>query len=221
MATHPSLPIVALLRHRHLALACRLLIGGVFLFSASTKLVHLQEFAQALRGYDLFPAQFVSPLAIYISWVELILGAFLFFGLRTRIAAGLAGILMISFFAVMGLALVQGKSIDCGCFSGVLEETIGPATVLRDGFLMVLLVPVFFSPYHRLSLDAVVEVFHLSPKRYIGAVVAFVLLFAILAGILNLLGTERGVTLADKGEDHWRLGPEVAAVQIIVFSDFQ
>jgi hypothetical protein len=78
-----------------------------------------------------------------LPWFELLLGLWLVAGVALRYAAGLASAVLLGFFAVMLRAYFKGMTIDCGCFG--FGEALGPATLTRDGVLVLLSLALFWA----------------------------------------------------------------------------
>ena len=122
---------------RVLLLAGRLVLGGVFVYAAYTKLIqHWSLFAISINSYRILPDWAVELLARGLPWVELLLGLWLLAGVGLRYASGVASGLLLFFFAVMLRAHLKGQGIDCGCFG--FGEAISGKTLLRDGLLVLL-----------------------------------------------------------------------------------
>jgi uncharacterized membrane protein YphA (DoxX/SURF4 family) len=116
-------------------LALRLLLGGVWLYAAYTKLKHpWLIFAMSIDAYHLLPEWAVLTVARTLPWIELAIGVLLIGGILLRYAsvAG-AGILAV-FFAAMISAYARGLAIDCGCFGP--GDALSKLTLLRDGALL-------------------------------------------------------------------------------------
>ncbi|MEW6078181.1 MAG: cation diffusion facilitator family transporter [Thermodesulfobacteriota bacterium] len=129
----------------------RLFLGGVFLYASYDKIIHPQAFAQAVCDYQILPDVLISPAALILPWVELLIGLCLVAGFWLPGAVGISTGLMTIFIAALAFNLARGLNIHCGCFS--TEATEGPAdlwTIARDvSFLIVSLVLawlVFFKP---------------------------------------------------------------------------
>lgn len=130
----------ALLRHPALHWALALVVGGVFLYACSDKILEPRKFAAIVyqyrvvgpsAGLGFLPANLV---AVTLPWVELLVGLLLVTGLWRREAAAVAGGLLVVFLAAIGIATAQGVDIaNCGCFS-VAEHgrTPGWLLVLQD-----------------------------------------------------------------------------------------
>ena len=103
---------------RGIGLICRLVLAAVWLYAGLIKLFETGGARDAIIGYRIFPASWVSFLGYLLPATEVTLGLLLLIGLFTRVAAGLSGLLMLAF--VVGIASVwaRGYNIDCGCFGG-------------------------------------------------------------------------------------------------------
>jgi putative oxidoreductase len=120
---------------RRLALALRLLLGGVFAYAAYTKLRQSWLlFALSIDSYQLLPEWSVIFIARALPWFELVLGLMLIAGLWLRYTAAVAAGILALFFAVMLRAYALGASIDCGCFG--VGEALSAKTLVRDGVLL-------------------------------------------------------------------------------------
>ncbi len=100
---------------------CALTLGLVMLAAAWAKIVDPPGFAQTLYNYRLLPEALRHPVALVLPWLELWLGLALVTGQGECGAARWALALMLGFAAAIGLNLVRGNPIDCGCFG------VGPA----------------------------------------------------------------------------------------------
>ena len=117
-----------------LALILRVLLGGIFLYAAYTKLKQpWLVFALSIDSYGLLPSWAVFTVARTLPAVELILGLLLVVGWRLAYVAGVAALLMLVFNGAMLRAYLIGSAIDCGCFG--VGEAVSPLTLARDGSL--------------------------------------------------------------------------------------
>lgn len=93
--------------------------GGIFVYAGATKIIDPTSFARSIERYDALPYWAVSPLAIYLPWLEVVLGLALLLCKRLREAAAYLSLsLMFVFTAAFVIAWSRGISIDCGCFGG-------------------------------------------------------------------------------------------------------
>lgn len=106
-----------------LSLFFRLILGGVFLISGLAKIADPVRFLFTLREFRLFPGVIESFLAVYLPWLEFILGLCTLLGVLTRTSglmlAGLNGMFMLA----IGSVMARGIEVDCGCF-GLLADML-------------------------------------------------------------------------------------------------
>jgi len=126
-----------ILKNRQLIVALRLLLGVVFIYASLDKIANPQQFAIAVRGYQLMPLQFSNLFAIALPWSELIVGIFLILGIFTRQAAAAVFLLLGMFIVAVSTVLIRGMVIDCGCFSSEGGSHTGPMLIIRNTFLLV------------------------------------------------------------------------------------
>lgn len=118
-----------------LLLAGRVVLGGIFIYAAYTKLRHpWMIFAMSVNSYRVLPDWGVTLVARMLPWFELALGALLILGIGLRYVATGASALLAGFFLLMLRSYSQGLGIDCGCFG--FGEKLGPRTLIRDGALV-------------------------------------------------------------------------------------
>jgi uncharacterized membrane protein YphA (DoxX/SURF4 family) len=109
---------------------CRLLVGGLFLYAAATKVPDMAKFAEEVANYRLLPAALVPGVAAVVIGLELVAGLALVTGIAARPAAvALSGLLAI-FTVGIAQALARGIDLRCGCFG--TEEAATWWTVVRD-----------------------------------------------------------------------------------------
>ena len=120
---------------RVLWILLRLLVGGVFLYAAYTKLRQpWLVFAMSIDSYRMLPEWAVLTIARVVPWLELTIGLMVVAGLWLRYSAAAASLMLAAFFGVMLYTYGRGMQIDCGCFG--LGEALGPKTLARDGLLV-------------------------------------------------------------------------------------
>ena len=140
------------------ALAARLLLGGVFVYAGALKLPDPAASVRAVRAYRALPEAVVPAVGYGLPVLEVALGVLLLLGFAVRLTAVLAGLLLVVFLAGMASAWARGLTIDCGCFGGGGEVAAGETQygreVARDlGFLAAAAVLVRW-PGSWLSADA-------------------------------------------------------------------
>jgi putative oxidoreductase len=108
-----------------LLLAGRLLLGGIFVFAAYSKLHfggawHLRDyhffFAMAINSYNMLPLPVVQGMARVLPWLELFLGGMLILGVGLLWVSSAITLLLLVFMAALTRAAMLGLEINCGCF---------------------------------------------------------------------------------------------------------
>jgi putative oxidoreductase len=123
----------------------RVVLGVLLLYAGITKVADPSALAQAVHNYRLLPLWMITPVAIVLPWVEIVVGVSLLLGVYTQGGALLASGLMGIFLLALAISLVRGLDISCGCFgpSGSAKP-ITFLTLLRDFLLMAMGICVYF-----------------------------------------------------------------------------
>jgi hypothetical protein len=111
-------------------LACRLVLGALFIWAAIAKLPDMAAFAQDVANYRVVPAALVPFVAAAVVGIELLAGMALVSGWNSRAAAVVIAVLLAVFTGFIAQALLRGIDLRCGCFGG--DEPASRWTVLRD-----------------------------------------------------------------------------------------
>lgn len=119
---------------RFILIACRVLLGVVFIIASAHKILFPGDFAEAVFQYRILPDALINVTAITLPWIELVVALAIMFSARFKDGAALVILLMLAAFAAaMSFNLLRGLEIACGCFSvGDDVELIGWGTVLRN-----------------------------------------------------------------------------------------
>ena len=119
------------------SLTVRLILGLIFVVAGIEKALDVRLFLFTVQQLDVFPAPVILPAVIVVIAWEISVGLAMLLGFYTRIAAGLLAALLLSFIAVISLALIHDKTVDCGCFGSAVSEHLGLGVILRDILLMI------------------------------------------------------------------------------------
>lgn len=143
----------------------RVLVGGLFLFSAWQKLkpddmlvnAGPQQFAYAVKGFELVPEGLIPFVTALVPWTEVVAGLALILGFWTRAASGLLAAMLVAFtLAVISVILRPEVSVECGCFGRLKLICSGPVSWCKVGensiILAFTLAPVIFGG-GRLAVD--------------------------------------------------------------------
>lgn len=138
--------------HRILGLA----LGAVFLYAAKDKLVDPRPLVTIIWGYQLLPNGPINLIAIFMPWMELLVGLTLFSGFKRRAGALWATLMLTGFIVALGINAARGLNVACGCFSTSATETHNAwLLVLRDlPMWLAAAVMLFFPPAARDSAIA-------------------------------------------------------------------
>ena len=116
----------------------RLVISGVFIYAAIPKIWDPQGFSLAVFHYQLVPHSAVNLAALILPWIEF-LAAICLLAVRSMrdVAAVVLGGLLLLFIGAIGINLLRGVDIACGCFSvNATRGHIGALSILRNAVLL-------------------------------------------------------------------------------------
>jgi uncharacterized membrane protein YphA (DoxX/SURF4 family) len=131
----------------------RFLLGLVFIYAAISKIGSPQDFADSIAAYQILPFSVINLMALGLPFFELACGLLVLTGSFVRI--GLLGILamLVIFITALVIALLQGISINCGCFGAHSWLDSNPwAALFRDACLLILSILVY--KYHLMEAKA-------------------------------------------------------------------
>lgn len=138
-----------------LTLISRFVLGALFLASGIGKLLEpRQEFIALVQSFGVLPDALAAIYGTLLPWVELVVAVLLLIGLYTRLAAAVAGLMLLSFIIAISVVFVRDGSLaNCGCF-GAFAIKESPETLLaRDGLFMLLVAQLLYSRVRPLALD--------------------------------------------------------------------
>ena len=128
-----------------LTIRVQFVLAAVFVVAAVGKIADPPGFAHEVHNYALLPGFAINTLAIVLPWLELVCGLALFVGLARRSAARILGLLLVVFVIALGINLLRGRPVDCGCFgTSKVERTTSERlrdmkwAIARDAGLLLL-----------------------------------------------------------------------------------
>jgi len=93
-----------------------LIIGGIFIYAASPKILAPDAFYLDIIGYNLVGGFLAKVIALWLPWVELLAGIGVILGVwylpNLRILQWLLSVFVVLLF----ITLLRGITTDCGCF---------------------------------------------------------------------------------------------------------
>lgn len=105
------------------SLLFRIILGIIFTVAGLAKISDTARFLLTLREFQLFPEAIIRFLAVYLPWLEFVLGLFLILGLLYRTSALMLAFLNATFTLAILSVILRGLEIDCGCF-GLLADML-------------------------------------------------------------------------------------------------
>lgn len=110
--------------------ACSVLLGIIFLFAGTGKVLGNPDFVLALE--KTIPLEIANVIASYLPWIEVILGLLFVFGLLPLITSVFSLVLISGFIASNLWSIVEGgASIRCGDCFGVWESLLGSPSAVE------------------------------------------------------------------------------------------
>ena len=119
-------------------LACRVILGGLFLIAGLTKAYDPAGFATEIQNYHLLPWVGGVLFSLFLPWVEIFAGGALFLKRFERGALLLISAMLIAYCAALISAMARGLNIECGCFGRLISSTGIVWALVRNVGLMVL-----------------------------------------------------------------------------------
>ena len=110
-------------------------LGGILIWSGWVKLMSLPSFALTVRAYEVLPVWLIHPFALWLPGAELLVGLLLLLGMWVRSSALTAAGMFVAFAIALGINVVRGSDMTCGCFgldgtAASLPEALARSIVL-------------------------------------------------------------------------------------------
>jgi len=109
--------IKSFLEKKWILLISRIVLGGLFVYSAVDKIIDPLAFATIIHHYRLAPPNMINFAAVVIPWIEFVAGVFLIFGIRLKASALTINLMLVFFTVVLAVTAFRGINVACGCFS--------------------------------------------------------------------------------------------------------
>lgn len=145
-----------------LSLTARLFCATILASAALSKVTGRQAFLEGVQAYRILPPPGARLFANIAPWLELGTGILLVLGLFTEYAAVGALLLIVMFVIATLVNLARGRELDCHCFSSLLPERIGWASLIRQAVMILALIWIAVNGPGHMALDA-------SPASTVGA----------------------------------------------------
>jgi len=142
-----------LLHNDYLGFLVRLVVGLIFIYASIDKLFNPNQFARIIYNYHILPGELINFTAIVLPWIEFICGLSLITGIYKDGSALILNLLVVVFLVAVGVNLVRGIDIECGCFTvSSKAKTNALSLMIRDIGLLILTLFIFFNRSGRFVL---------------------------------------------------------------------
>ena len=129
----------------YLSFACRVALGAMFLYTGMVHFLDPKGFAEAVANYRILPVILVNPFGTVLPLLEMITGIALLLGILISGSLLVISALLSMFAIALGIALLHGLDISCGCFTTAKEaQRISWIYLVRDLGLIAVTVFVFY-----------------------------------------------------------------------------
>jgi putative oxidoreductase len=114
----------------------RIGLGALFILAGAVKAYDPGTFATEIQRYNLIPWMPGAIAAVYLPWLEILVGALLVLKRFERGALLLITFLLFVFTFALASATFRGLGIDCGCFGKAFTATGTIFPLLRNFLLL-------------------------------------------------------------------------------------
>ena len=108
--------MINLFKKNNLLLLGRLILGYIFIYASIDKIIDPISFSNVIDNYHITPIILNNLFALFIPWLEFIIGVCLIFNLKVQGASFLSIILLVWFIFILTQAILRGINVECGCF---------------------------------------------------------------------------------------------------------
>lgn len=91
----------------------RLSLALVFIYASVGKILHPAEFAAIIPQYKVLPLYLVNPAALFLPWLELLIGLLLILEKQREGTIFLVNVLLIIFWVLLVVNYSRGININC------------------------------------------------------------------------------------------------------------
>ena len=132
----------------------RWILGMLFIYAGATKAMNPDGFVADLGRYQLLPELIVTPVSVYLPYLEIVAGLALITGVYYLGALLLIKAMLLVFSAGLASAWWRGLDITCGCFGRGWGDMPASWALFRNGVLLVVCLVLVAAYRTRLSVAA-------------------------------------------------------------------
>ncbi len=122
----------------------RLILGVIFIYAGYDKILHPKAFAEVIYNYQMLPDGLINVTAIFLPWLEMLMGIFLIMGFWMPGTVIWCNTLLVVYIGALCFNLARGLDVNCGCFSTTRGSTISIESILWDVVFFALSGYLFF-----------------------------------------------------------------------------
>jgi uncharacterized membrane protein YphA (DoxX/SURF4 family) len=134
--------------------SARLVLGVIFIYASYDKILNPKAFAEVIYNYQILPNGLINVTAIFLPWLEILMGVFLIVGFWMPGTILWCNILLVVYIGALCFNLARGIDVNCGCFSTTKGSSISIETILWDAAFLVLSVYLLFFVFNKRTSDS-------------------------------------------------------------------
>ncbi len=124
-----------IISNKFLLFLLRILLGFVFIYAGAEKISDPAGFSTSIANYRLLPIFMINFFAITIPWIEIVAGSMLILGISVKENAAIITAMLSVFIIAIGISLIRGLDIECGCFG--TGNQIGIQKIIENSFMFI------------------------------------------------------------------------------------
>lgn len=159
-------------------------LAYIFLVTGWRKSRYIHSFEREVADYELLPTFLIRPVALILPFTEIGLGMMLLMGWGVKLAGVLITSLLIIFIIAMGINLVRGRKLNCGCSGAGHHRQINLKLIAYDFFLLLLALPIIIFGGGSLSLDNLA--YTIREVLFFGWILPLVITISSILVVINL-----------------------------------
>jgi uncharacterized membrane protein YphA (DoxX/SURF4 family) len=134
--------------------SARLVLGVIFIYASYDKILNPKAFAEVIYNYQILPNGLINVTAIFLPWLEILMGVFLIVGFWMPGTILWCNILLVVYIGALCFNLARGIDVNCGCFSTTKGSSISIETILWDAAFLALSVYLLFFVFNKRTSDS-------------------------------------------------------------------
>jgi putative oxidoreductase len=144
-------------QRRWLRWLVRVMLGAIFAWAGTEKIVHPADFFMSLLDYDVpFPEGFLRLVAIALPWLEVFCGLALIANVWSETVRPLVAALCLVFVVMLAEAVLRGIDLsNCGCFGPMAYSWLERPWIALPRTLILLFAAIYImAPRRKVSPGA-------------------------------------------------------------------